>query len=89
MSTYYLGGTITVNSIFHFLFPALLGHLLGKRWLYGIGILIVFELFENLSGYTFSIGSWSIFSPEPTIYIVSDLIIGTFGLYVGMRFRKR
>ncbi len=87
MEKYYLGKTITINSIFHFIFPFIIGYLFGKKWYYGIAILVVFELLENLLGITIIIANWEIFSPEPLINIFSDLIIGTFGLYLGNRFK--
>jgi hypothetical protein len=87
MEKYYLGKTITINSIFHFIFPFIIGYIFGKKWYYGILILICFELFENLLGLTIIILNWEIFSPEPFINIVSDLVIGTLGLYSGNRLK--
>ena len=83
MGNYYLYGTLSVNSIFHFLFPMTLGYILRKKWMYGVFILILFELFENLSGFTLVILGWDIVTPEPLINIISDLVIGTAGLFAG------
>ncbi len=89
MEKYYLGGTITINSIFHFLFPLGIGYFLKEKWKYGILMLIIFELFENLSGVTLIIANWEIITPEPLINVIADLIIGIIGLFVGYKIRKR
>lgn len=89
MDKYYLGGILSINSIFHFLIPMGLGYFLKGKWKYGILILIAFELFENLSGYTLIIYNWEIITPEPIINIISDLIIGAVGLFVGYKIRLR
>jgi len=89
MVQYYLGKTLTINSIFHFLIPFGIGYYLGKKWFYGIAILIVFELMENTLNLTVSLGKWTMISPEPIINIIADLIIGTAGLYLGSLVSKR
>jgi len=89
MDKYYLGGIFSINSIFHFLIPMGLGYFLNGKWKYGVLILIAFELFENLSGYTLIIYNWEIITPEPIINIISDLIIGIVGLFVGYKVKLR
>ena len=89
MEKYYLGGTITINSIFHLLIPMALGYFLKGKWKYGILILIIFELFENLSGYTLIVYGWEIITPEPIINVIADLIIGTIGLFIGYKIKTR
>jgi len=84
-----LWGAITINSIFHFIIPMGLGYFLKTKWKYGILILIAFELFENLSGYTLIVLNWEIITPEPIINIFADLIIGTVGLFVGYKIRSK
>ncbi|HKL24442.1 MAG TPA: hypothetical protein VJ912_03845 [Candidatus Nanoarchaeia archaeon] len=88
MVEYFLGKTLTINSIFHFLIPFGIGYLLKKKWFYGIGILILFEILENSFSLTISLGNWTMISPEPLVNIIADLIIGTGGLYLGCRLRN-
>lgn len=88
MVQYYLGKTLTINSIFHFLIPFGIGYYLGRKWFYGIAILLFFEILENSLGLTISLGNWTIISPEPVINIIADLVIGTGGLYLGFRLRS-
>ena len=89
MVQYFLGKTLTINSIFHFLLPFGIGYWLGKKWFYGIAVLLVFEILENSLGLTLSLGNWTMISPEPFINIVADLVIGTTGLYLGGLLRKK
>ena len=89
MNKYYLGQTLTINSIFHFIFPLLIGYILGDKWKIGVLVLIAFEIAENFSGLTFNIGNWEIFSAEPIVNIATDLIIGMVGLFVGKQIRQK
>jgi len=77
MVKYYLYDTLSINSIFHFVFPFIMGFYLEKKWKLGILVLIVFEILEAMSG----------LSPEPIINTMADLIIGTIGLYVGQKIK--
>jgi hypothetical protein len=88
MEKYYLWKTITIASFFHFLFPFGIGYLLKDKWKYGIAIIVLFELVENLSGFTITILNFDIFSAEPLINIISDLVIGTIGLFAGYKVRN-
>ncbi len=90
MENYYLWNTWSINSIFHFLIPFNIGFILKGGWKkYGIPIVLLFEFIENFSGFTLILWNWEIFSPEPLINIISDIIIGILSLYLGYKFRLR
>lgn len=91
-TTYFLWGLLSIASIAHFIFPFLLGLLiLKKNWIYGIFILIFFEVIENTYFYSkpFILFGIGILSPEPFVNIVADLVIGSLGLYLGYLFYRR
>jgi len=88
MVQYFLGKTLTINSIFHLLLPFGIGYWLKDKWFYGIGILLVFEILENSLNLTLSLGDWTMISSEPLINIIADLVIGITGLYLGGLLRK-
>ena len=89
MEKYYLWETLSFCSIFHFLFPMGIGYLLKDKWKYGIAILILFEILENFSGATLTLWNFEIFSPEPFVNIISDIVIGTMGLFVGNKIKSK
>jgi len=85
MTKYYLGKLLTIASIAHFIFPFIMGLILKSKWYYGIFILVVFEIIENIifRKNPLVIFGMNILSPEPLINVIADLIIGTVGLYLG------
>jgi len=87
MEKYYFKNTLSLNSLFHFLIPLALGYILGKKWWYGIFILIIFEIFENLSGFKLIVLNWEIITPEPLVNIITDLIIGIIALFLGFKLK--
>jgi len=89
MEKYYLGKTLSVYSIFHFLFPAIIGYILKDKWKWGFLIIILFEIIENYSGFTLIVYGIELLTPEPFINIIGDLIIGAIGLFVGHKLRLR
>lgn len=90
MENYILWNILSIYSIFHFLIPLGMGAILKRWWLLGIIILVVHEIIENLTDFTLSIFGWWIVSPpEPFVNIVSDVIIGTIGLYLGYKLRLK
>ena len=80
---HYLYNLFSLASIFHFLIPFFLGLVLKKRWFYVIPLLILFELLEQFSGVVIMVGRFYIFSPEPAINVISDVIVGSIALYLG------
>ena len=86
---HYFYNLFSLASIFHFLIPFIIGFFLKKRWFYVIPLLILFELLEQFSGVVIMVGGFYIFSPEPAINVISDILVGSIGLYLGYFARKK
>ena len=86
---HYFYNLFSLASIFHFLIPFFFGFILRNRWFYVIPLLILFELLEQFSGVVITLGRFYIFSPEPAINAISDVIVGSIGLYLGYFARKK
>ncbi len=72
-----------------FFYSTGIGYLLNKKWGYGVFLLIIHEIIENFFEVNLSVYGWSIISPEPFINIISDLIIGVIGLFVGYKLNTK
>lgn len=77
------------SSISHFVLPLAIGYFLQERWKWFVPLLIVFELFENLSKITIKIGAWFILSPETLTNSFTDVALGIAGLYIGFLIYKK
>jgi hypothetical protein len=91
-TVYFFYNLLSIASIAHFVFPFLLGSVILKRkWVYGILILIIFEIYENVYAPIVDVLGINILAPEPFINILADLVIGSLGLYLGylLSWRKR
>lgn len=86
---HYLYNLFSFASIFHFLIPFFFGFILRNRWFYVIPLLILFELLEQFSGVVIMVGRFYIFSPEPAINVISDVIIGSIALYLGYLIERK